>query len=80
MPSRTFDLAERMHSLVPRLYTALYTICMHDAQERVALRYIPAVSIHLLGATEPGYKSLKIWLRALGCRANIHAILLEGML
>ena len=47
------DLAARMRSLGPR------PLCMHDAQQRVAVQYIPARSCLCRRVRlEPGYKSL----------------------
>ena len=47
------DPAARMRSLGPR------SLCMHDAQQRVAIQYIPARScLCRCVRLEPGYKSL----------------------
>ena len=46
-PSSPFDVARTIfkpYDARGRVYTALYAICMHDAQERVAVWYIPARS------------------------------------
>ena len=54
-PSGPFDVARTIFNHI----TALYAICMHDAQEHVAVRYIPARSCPCRCVRlEPGYKSL----------------------